>query len=83
MTNDQPVFSLLDEPWVKVRTLSGAVQELGLLDLFEQAHELRGLAGELPTQDVAVLRLLEAVLLGATRPQRTRTEDQNIELWSQ
>lgn len=82
MTIHQPAFNLLDEPWVRVRTLTGAVQELGLLDLFEQAPELRGLAGELPTQDVAILRLLEAVLLGATRPPRPRTDDQNLDLWA-
>lgn len=33
-----------------------------MLELFECAQEYRGLAGELPTQDVAVLRLLLAVL---------------------
>lgn len=81
MTVDQPMFNLLDEPWVKVRTLSGAVQKLGLLELFDRARELRGLAGELPTQDVAIFRLLEAVLLGATRPARPRNQDQNLDLW--
>lgn len=81
MTTEPSAFNLLDEPWVKVRVLSGAVQEWGLLDLFGRAHELRGLAGELPTQDVAILRLLEAVLLGATRPSRSRNEDQSLDLW--
>lgn len=82
MSVDRPVFSLLDEQWVKVRALGGTVRQVGLLDLFEQAHELRGLAGELPTQDVAILRLLEAVLLGATRPARTRNDDENLDLWA-
>lgn len=81
MTMEQPAFNLLDEPWVKVRALSGGVQELGLLKLFEQATELRGLAGELPTQDMAILRLLEAVLLGATRPSRSRSRDESVDLW--
>mgnify|MGYP000980198244 CR=1 FL=1 len=81
MMSDQGAFSLLDQPWVKVRTLSGAVHELSLLDVFEKAAELRGLAGELPTQDAAMLRLLEAVLLGATRPPRQRNEDASLDLW--
>jgi CRISPR system Cascade subunit CasA len=79
--SDQTAFSLLDEPWVKVRTLSGVVQELSLPDVFAEAQHLRGLAGELPTQDVAMLRLLEAVLLGATRPPRQRNEGANLDLW--
>jgi CRISPR system Cascade subunit CasA len=82
MTIDRPAFNLLDERWVKVRALSGAVQEYGLLDLFERAQELRGLAGELPTQDVAILRLLEAALLGATRPSQSRSRDQSLDLWA-
>jgi CRISPR system Cascade subunit CasA len=81
MTPDLPTFSLLDEPWVKVRALSGGTQEVGLLDLFDRAPEFRGLAGELPTQDVAVLRLLEAVLLGATRPEEPRGREQSLDLW--
>lgn len=37
-------------------------EEVSLLDLFRRAPEFRCLAGELPTQDVAVLRLLLAIL---------------------
>ncbi len=81
MRSDRVAFNLLDEPWIKVRTLDGAVRELSLTDVFTEAHELRGLAGEIPTQDVAVLRLLEAVLLGVTRPRRPRSDDESVELW--
>jgi CRISPR system Cascade subunit CasA len=55
-------FSLLTEPWIRVITLEGEVKEVSLLEVFEYAHEYRALAGELPTQDVAILRLLLAVL---------------------
>lgn len=36
--------------------------EVSMLELFEYAHKYRSLAGELPTQDVAVMRLLLTVL---------------------
>ena len=39
-----------------------AVREVSLLTLFEHAHEYRCLSGEMPTQDVAVLRFLLAVV---------------------
>ena len=55
-------FNLLYEPWVAVITNQGVEKEVSLLDVFEHAHDYRSLAGELPTQDFAVLRLLLAVL---------------------
>jgi CRISPR system Cascade subunit CasA len=55
-------FNLLDEPWILVLNEEGKTEELSLLTVFERAHKLTGLAGELPTQDVAILRLLLAVL---------------------
>lgn len=55
-------FNLLYEPWVAVITNQGEEKEVSLLDVFEHAHEYRSLAGELPTQDFAVLRLLLAVM---------------------
>lgn len=55
-------FNLLYEPWILVMKPDGEPDEVNLLDLFRRAPEFKGLAGELPTQDVAVLRLLLAVL---------------------
>lgn len=55
-------FNLLEEPWICALTLNGAVQKYTLPEVLAHAHELRRLAGELPTQDFAVLRLLLAVL---------------------
>jgi len=55
-------FNLLREPWIKVMRPDGETEEVSLLDVFRRAPEFKGLAGELPTQDVAVLRLLLAVL---------------------
>lgn len=55
-------FNLLHEPWILVMQPDGQTEEVSMLDIFRNAHKWRGLAGELPTQDVAVLRLLLAVL---------------------
>lgn len=55
-------FNLLDEPWVRVLCPDCTVREVSLTDALLHAHEYKALAGELPTQDVAVLRLLLAVL---------------------
>jgi CRISPR system Cascade subunit CasA len=55
-------FNLLDEPWILALAKDGRTVELSLPKVLERAHELTALAGELPTQDVAVLRLLLAVL---------------------
>lgn len=58
----EPEFNLLDEPWIRVLCPDCTVQEVSLTDALLDAHEYKDLAGELPTQDVAVLRLLLAVL---------------------
>jgi CRISPR system Cascade subunit CasA len=57
-------FNLLEEKWLKV--LDGTeVKEVALYDLFENAHNYTALAGELPTQDFAILRFLLAVMYGS------------------
>ena len=56
-------FNLLDEPWINVMTDDkGTTKEVSLKELFEHAHDYKSLAGETPTQDFAILRLLLAVL---------------------
>lgn len=55
-------FNLLDEPWILVMRPDGGTEAVSLLNLFRCAPEFQGLAGELPTQNVAVLRLLLAIL---------------------
>ena len=55
-------FNLLEEPWIRVRSPDCAVREVSLTDALLHAHEATDLAGELPAQDAAVLRLLLAVL---------------------
>lgn len=55
-------FNLIDEPWIIVRTQDCTLQTVSLKTAILHAHEYICLSGELPTQDIAVLRLLLAVL---------------------
>ncbi|PQZ94896.1 type I-E CRISPR-associated protein Cse1/CasA [Arthrobacter sp. MYb227] len=54
-------FNLVDEAWIPVQRLDGSLAELGLRDLFAQAHLLRRMSNEVPTLDFAILRVLLAV----------------------
>ena len=49
-------FNLLTEPWVRVRLPDNTVQEVSLTDALVHAQEYMDLAGEMPTQDAAMLR---------------------------
>lgn len=62
MAKSASAFNLLDEPWIRVLNRDCAVEEVSLRDALLRAHGLKDLAGELPTQDAALLRLLLAVL---------------------
>lgn len=55
-------FNLLEESWIKVITPSLEQKEVSLLDVILHAHEYTSLSGETPTQDVAVLRVLLALV---------------------
>ena len=55
-------FNLLDEPWIRVIQPDCSIKEVSLTDALVNAHTYCDLRGELATQDIAVLRLLLAVL---------------------
>lgn len=55
-------FDLLTEPWIRARLKDNTVQEVSLTEALVSAQDYVDLAGEMPTQDAAVLRLLLAVL---------------------
>ena len=55
-------FQLLEEPWIRVNTQQLDTKEVSLLEAILEAQEYRGLAGEMPTQDAAILRMLLAVV---------------------
>ena len=62
-----PTFDLTREPWLLVRFDDG-VREVSLREVFAQAHDIRSIVGELPTQSFALVRLLLAILHSAVRP---------------
>jgi CRISPR system Cascade subunit CasA len=55
-------FNLVEEPWIRVRTFENNLREVSLTQALLQAHTFAALAGETATQDVAVFRLLLAVI---------------------
>lgn len=55
-------FNLIDEPWIKVVLPDGHVEEKTIRDIICKAHQFRGLAGEMAAQDIAILRLLVAIV---------------------
>lgn len=74
-------FNLLDEPWIIVRTKSNETKTLSLLEVFKQAHEIQALAGELPTQDIAIMRLLLAVMHAAFIDDRVEDSEDAVDCW--
>jgi CRISPR system Cascade subunit CasA len=63
MTMSERKFNLTTDPWIKV-IVNDTNQELkvSLIDLFKNAHQYRQLAGEMRVQDLAIMRLLLAIL---------------------
>ena len=55
-------FNLVDEPWLLVIDAHGRQTEVSMGEAFQQAHSVRRLVGDLPTQAFAHLRLLLAVM---------------------
>lgn len=62
MGAQQPAYNLLDEPWIQVEMLDGQTVKLGLKALFEDAHRIRTISGELPHMHFVTVRLCEAIL---------------------
>lgn len=83
MTSGLPEFNLITQPWVRVRMLTDELREMSLFEVFRDARHIRRLAGEMPSQDAAVLRLLLAIVLGATRPDYPRSDHECLDLWHQ
>ncbi|MBR8740171.1 type I-E CRISPR-associated protein Cse1/CasA [Nocardiopsis sp. MG754419] len=78
-TSPPPHFDLTRRPWIPVLRTDGVETELSLIEVFEQAAQVRRLVGDLPTQDFALLRLLLAILHDAIDGPRS-IEDWG-ELW--
>ena len=59
---EQIEFNLLEEPWIRAMKKDCTVEECSLTQVLLNSHEYLRLSGELQPQDVAILRLLLAVL---------------------
>ncbi len=60
-----PSFDLVSRPWLPVQYTDGSTGELSLRDVFARAADIRRLVGDLPTQELALVRLLLAILYDA------------------
>jgi CRISPR system Cascade subunit CasA len=74
------MYNLLDEKWILALGKDGRRRELSLKEAFEQAGATACLANELPTLDVAILRLLLAILHSSLARGITGYEDA-IDKW--
>ena len=59
----EKIFNLLYEPWIKVLDRRLEVAEKSLIDILENAHNIKRIAGETPLQDISIERLLLAVAI--------------------
>ncbi len=82
-------FNLLTEPWIRVRLRDNTVREVSLTEALVSAQDYVDLAGEMPTQNAAVLRLLLAVLFtvfsrvdAKGEPRPLMQSDDALERWS-
>lgn len=55
-------FNLIDEPWICVMDDDCKTKEVSLMDAIVNAHRYKSLSGEIPAQDIAVMRVILAVL---------------------
>lgn len=58
-------FNLCDEPWIQVRDVSGSTRDVSIRGALGEPESITAIAGEMPTQAVAILRLLLAILYRA------------------
>jgi len=58
----EKAYNLLDEKWILATDVNGKSSSYSLKEIFANAHEIKQLSGEMATQDVAVLRLLLAIM---------------------
>lgn len=68
--NMKPEFNLLTEPWIKVRRVDGLEDEVGIYQFFAELNDYVDLNGESATQDFAVFRLIQAIIIRSFRESR-------------
>lgn len=75
-------YNLLDEKWILVLDKQSKIQEFSILDVFRQAKGIIGLANELPTLDIAILRLLLAII-HSSLGRNVQDYSEAIKLWGE
>lgn len=76
-------FNLLEEPWMPVRGCNGQVRDVGLLALFDEAHDISALADTEPPALMAEYRLLLAITHRALVAGDGRWKDADRVRWHQ
>lgn len=79
----QPQFNLLDEPWLPVLKQDGTVAEVGITQLLREAHTYTRLAADIEITNVALLRMLLAILYRSWDSLEWREEDAALEHWEE
>ena len=77
----QPLFNLLDEPWIPVRTHTGEVSEVSLTDALLKSNDYASLAETSPPNLIALYRLLLAALHRALTTQHGKWNDTDRARW--
>ena len=62
-------FDITVEPWLPVKTLSGDTKDVSLLEILEEAHQLKAIDGLNPMEEYSVLRFLSVFLTAVFRPE--------------
>jgi CRISPR system Cascade subunit CasA len=74
-------FDLVDEPWLPCLMTDGGAEDLGLKQVLLDAHLVRELSLDVPTQFPPVLRLLLAILHRALRQLGTSGGPRSTDAW--
>ncbi len=74
-------FDLVDEPWLPCLMADGGTRELGLRQVLLDAHRVRELSLDVPTQFPPLLRLLLAIVHRALRQPGTSGGPRSTEAW--
>jgi CRISPR system Cascade subunit CasA len=76
----RPTFNLTREKWIPVTYADGTPDEVSILDAFAEADKIRGITGDIPQQELPILRLLLAILYRAY-PVGDIRESDLLSLW--
>jgi len=74
-------FNLLDERWLSVWMTNGSLSDVGLLELFEKAEQIRALAETSPPSLIAIYRILLAIVHRALTRRGNEWRDRDRVEW--